>query len=120
MPTLEATIILKQDGVDLADTPITARVFVPDVQTFDQTRASGGGFMAGGGLGSIQVLLFRTIDETVTVRLDNQSDAGIVIGPSGLMLVFGGVIDSGIPTNFKIENASGSATQIQGVLGGAV
>jgi len=118
MPTLEATLILKLDGLDLAGTPIVARLFVDDVQTLDQNKPDGGGFVALGSLPTVQALLVRTLDEPVTVRLDGQSDAGIVIGPAGFIFVFGGTIDAGATTNLKVQNASGFATPIQVMTGG--
>lgn len=118
MPTLEVTLTVKIDGEDAPETPITFRKAVDGTETFDLSQASTGTYVARGGIADLSMLLLRTLDQTVTVRLDNQSDAGIILNAGGFVLVVNGDIDAGVATNLKINNNSGSATQLQGILGG--
>lgn len=118
MPTLEATLTLKQDGKDLAGTPITWRQFVASVEAVDQTVGSAAPFTTYGGLDNVQVLLVRALDELVTVRLDNQSDAGIVLNPGGWLAIVNSTIDAGVATNVKVQQNSGNPAQLQLVFGG--
>lgn len=118
MPTLEATVILKVDGVDVPNTPITYRLAVSGTETFDEPKASTGTYVAIGGIADIGLLLLRTLDQIVTIRLDAQSDAGIILNAGGFLLAVNCDIDAGIATNVKLNNNSGSASQVQGVLAG--
>jgi len=119
MPTLEATLLLKLDGVDVPNTPLVTRLTVNETETFDVTRSSTGTYVAIGGLPTIQVLLFRPLDEAVVLRLDGQTDAGIPLAAGGWVFVFNADIDAGVASNLKLNNNSGAPTQVVGVLGGA-
>lgn len=118
MPTIEVTVIVKVDGVDAPNTPITSRLAVAGDQGFDSSHASTGAYAQVGSIADVGMVLLRTLDQVVTVRLDAQSDAGLVLNAGGFLLAFNCDIDAGATTNIKVNNNSGSATQLQGIIGG--
>jgi hypothetical protein len=120
MPSLKVTLNIEEDGVKVKGFPITEVVSVDESQMFDATRATGGGFVAlpTGELDSISVLFVRS-DVAATLRLDGQSDAGIVLAAGGYALVVGGTIDAGAATNATFSNASGGDAQVKGIAGGS-
>lgn len=121
MPTLEVTLSLKMNGTELTSLgfPIIRRVEVDEAQPFDVTRATGGGYVAlpTGELDEIQVLVVKS-DQSVTLRLDGQSDAGIVVNAGGIVVLFDTDLDDGASTNATLDNSSGSDAQIKGIAGG--
>lgn len=122
MPTLEATLLLKQDGVDVPGFPVTRRLFVVTTESDnDGTLPPDAAFHPFGGLAPTQNVSFiQTLDQAVTVRLNGQSDAGIVLNAGGLLLVFGGTLNFGTAGNLTVKNASGITTAIQVLVGGGV
>lgn len=110
MPTLELTLILKQDGVPVGQS-IVRRVAVTDVQAFDYQLASGGGDVAFpvSAIAALDVLVVQSLDRVTTVKLPT-----IALDAGGIVVVFGGT-----PTTPTIANASGSPTTVVGVGGGA-
>lgn len=121
MKTLEITISAKLNGVELQSLgfPVRRRLEVDEAQAFDVTRASGGGYVAlpTAEMGEIQALLVRT-DRAATLRLDAQSDAGIVINAGGLVVLVDVDIDAGASTNATLDNSSGSDVQVKGLAAG--
>jgi hypothetical protein len=119
MPTLKVTIDAELDGVRVAGFPLVRRLTVDEAQSFDVTRATGGGFVAlpTGELGELQVLVLQ-VDQAVTLRLDAQADAGIVINPGGVIALVDVDVDDGAATNATLSNASGSNVQAKGLVGG--
>lgn len=120
MPTLELTLLLKQDGVAVPGFPIVRRVAVDSVETFDQPFDDNGAgvYTAVGGVVEASVIIFRSLDQPVIVRLNGQTNAGNDLLAGGVLVIFGGDIDAGVATNLTVNNDSGSATQIQGVIAG--
>jgi len=116
MPTLEISIAARLDGVLLAGFPKIRRLACDEAQTFEYERATGGGYIAlpTGELAEVQALILSA-DQQVTLRLDAQSDAGIVINAGGLVLLFDVDIDSGVATNATVDNGSGSTAVIEGL-----
>lgn len=111
MPTLEATVLLKQDGVDLV-TPITYRLAVDATQAFDYAKATGGGAVTlpVSAVSPIQVALVRTLDEALLMGLTNLS-----LNAGGFLLLVNGSI---LASNLTVNNSSGDPTQIVGAVGG--
>lgn len=114
-------LTIKRNGVPLEGwAPLVKTVSVDESigpDTF--VRATGGGFVDAGSpeLATIQVLAVRS-DVAATLRLDAQSDAGIVLTAGGFVLIVGATIDSAAATNLTIENSSGGDAEIKRVLGG--
>jgi len=119
MPTLRISVQLDLDGQPLPGTPLVRRLELDEAQTFDVEQATGGGFVAiqAAAIASIQALLLRA-DRQVTVRLDGQTDAGLVLNAGGLVLIFDATIDAGAATNVTVDNASGSTAVLRGVAAG--
>ena len=120
MPTLELTVLLKLDGVEVSGFPLVHREAVDSVQPFEYQKATGGGYVAlpTNQLATLHALVVRSLDQPVTVRLNGQSDAGVSLAAGGLLLVFDGTLNAGVATNATVQNASGSTTTVQGVGGG--
>ena len=119
MSTLEVTVSVKRDGLSVPGFPWIRRLEVDESQEFGVERATGGGYVAlpTSEMGEVQVLALRS-DKQVTLRLDGQSDAGIVINAGGLVLLMDVDIDAGASTNATLDNASGSTALVEGISGG--
>lgn len=116
MPTLEITINVKEDGVVKPGFPRTRRISADELQSFRYEKATGGGYVAvpTNQLDEVQALIFET-DQQVTVRLDGQSDAGIVLNAGGLLIIIDADIDAGSTTNVTVDNSSGSTANLEGL-----
>jgi hypothetical protein len=117
---LKVSIAVERDGQPVPGLSVIRRLIVDEVQQFPGIeRASGGGFVAlpTGELDSIQVLVVKT-DQDVTLRVDGQSDAGVVINAGGLIALVDVTIDAGAATNALLDNSSGTAVRLDGVAGG--
>ena len=57
-------------------------------------------------------LLYLTVD---SVRLDGQSDAGIVLSAGGLLLLLDITADASSTTNATLDNSSGSTAVVTGL-----
>lgn len=115
----ELTMSLKADGAEVFGQPLTKRLTVDEttgLQTYE--RATGGGYSTLNitVLETLQ-LLFVQASQSVTLRLDGQSDAGIVLQANGLLLLMGGTVDAGSSTNATLDNSSGQTAVVK-VLGG--
>lgn len=119
MPTYELTIQLKRDGEVVGGFPIHRRTEVDEAVSFDHEEATGGGFVTlpTGELDEINFLHLR-VDQQVTVRLDGQTDAGIVLNAGGALFIIDADIDAGASTNVTLSNASGSTVNVKGIAGG--
>ena len=103
----------------MAGFPKFYRKQVDEVQEFSYEKATGGGHesIPTTQLGELQVLAI-TADQALTIRLDGQSDAGVVLAARGLLLIVDGDLDAGASTNATIDNSSGSTAQVSGLGGG--
>lgn len=110
MPTLELTLLVKQDGVPVGQ-PFVRRVTVDDVQNFDYQKATGGGDTAFplNAITTLSALVVRVLDQPTTIKLPS-----IALNAGGLVVVF-----DGVPATPTIANASGLPTTVQGLGGGA-
>lgn len=110
MPTLELTLLLKQDGLPVPGFPLVRRVVVDSVQEFNYQKATGGGDVAfpTNQITTLHVLLAQSLNQTTTVKLPS-----IALAAGGLIVVF-----DGVPATSTIANASGSPTTTLGVGGG--
>ena len=82
---------------------------VDEFQSFAYEKATGGGYET---LPTTQIATLQALalvaDQAVTLRLDGQSDAGIVLSAGGLLLVLDATIDASATTNVTLDNSSGS------------
>lgn len=120
MPILEVELTVRQDGVPVAGYPLKRRISVDEIEGFDIEKADDNGSFSnvfGGQLGEVQVLLLRSTKQ-ITLRLDAQSDAGIVINANGLLLAFDVDVDAGAATNTTVSNDSGETANLRGLVGG--
>jgi hypothetical protein len=117
MSSIKVTINIELDAITLPGYPVIRRLEVDENQQFKYEKTSGGGFSALplDQLGEIQALLLES-DQQITLRLDGQSDAGIVLNPGGLIFLMDVDIDAGAgASNASVENASGSTANIKGI-----
>lgn len=113
---LDVTVIIKRNGRDVTGFPFQWRKVVDELQSFAYEKATGGGHetLPTTQIATLQVLVV-TADQALTLRLDGQSDAGIVLSAGGLLLVLDATIDAGVSTNATLDNSSGSTAIITGL-----
>ena len=122
MPTLKATVTLELDGVLIPGYPVTKRLEMDESQSFRYEKADDGDgttFTAvpTAQIGSIQALSIQS-DQQVTIRLDGQSDAGIVLNAGGLLLIMDATIDASSTTNATMNNNGQPTANIKGIAAG--
>lgn len=120
MPTFQLTVTLTQDGVALPGFPLTSSSTVDETTgRFTVERATGGGYVAtpDTDIGAVNVF-YLTSNEAVTVRFNDQTDGGLPLNASGVLIAVGSNIPSGATTKISIDNSSGNEATITGLLGG--
>lgn len=111
MESLEATITIRRNGVVIQN--IARRIEVDELQAFNYEKAADNDAVTFSALpadqiANIQFLLART-NKAITIRLDGQTDAGIVLNAGGLLLIVDATIDAGAgASNAKINNPAAS------------
>lgn len=115
----DITLSIKADGHEVFGLPLKKRITVDEstgLQKYD--HAGGGAYVAlnTSVLDEIQLLFLKT-SLAATVRLDGQTDAGIVLNAGGLILIVDADIDAGAATNATLSNGNVAATALT-VLGG--
>jgi len=118
---IKVRIEIETDGKALPGFPITRRIEVAEMQSFDYSKADDGNDTTFTTLpldvmAAIQALVL-TADRSTTLRLDGQSDAGIQLNAGGLIIILDATINAGV-TNALINNNSGSAANVKGAAGG--
>ena len=119
MPALRIVVTAELDGVPLKGFPWVRRLAVDEAQSFEYEQTAHGDAITftavpADQLATIQALLLRP-DKAVTLRLDGQTDAGIVINADGFVLLADVTIDAGAgASNAKLNNNSGATAVIQG------
>ena len=119
MPVIEVVVSIMQDGVEIFGHPIQRRVAVDEATgTFTTTMAASASYVAlpPSVMAEVDMLVIQA-DKQVTVRLDAQTDKGIILQPEGLLLILDGYIVAGAGTNIKLFNNS-VETNVRGVVGG--
>lgn len=121
MPTFKLTILAEVDGRSLPGFPLIRRLAVDEAQAFAYEQTAHGDavtFTAAptAEIATVQVLHLRT-DKAITIRLANQSDAGIGLEPGGLLFLLDGTLAAA--TNVAVNNNSGETAFIEGVAGGS-
>lgn len=120
VPIYEITVSVKQNGVEVFGAPVRRRLEVDEgLGPIRYERATGGGYVSLPitVLDEVQFLLVRT-DQQVTLRLDAQSDAGLVLNAGALLLILDADMDAGASTNATLDNSSGNTANIDVIAGG--
>lgn len=122
MPTtIDITVTVKRDGLDIPGYPVSRRVTVDEVQSFEYEEANDGDTTTFSDipvaqLTSIQALLLRT-DQQVNIRMDGATDAGILLNAGGILVIIDHTNDSG-SNRLRVNNNSGSIAVLKGLAGG--
>ena len=119
MPVIEIVVSIKQDGMEVFGTPIYRRVNVDDTSgAFTTGMDASASYVAlpAATMAEVDILLLQP-DIQTTVRLDAQTDKGIILQPEGLLLILDGYIVAGASTNVKLFNNS-TAAIVRGIVGG--
>ena len=113
---LDVTVIIKRNGRDVTGFPFQWRKVVDELQQFSYEKASGGGYetLPTTQIAAVQALVL-TADQATTIRLDGQSDAGIVLNAGGLLLALDITADASASTNATLDNSSGSTAVVTGL-----
>lgn len=113
---LDVTVIIKRNGREVAGFPYQKRMVVDELQQFSYEKATGGGYET---LPTTQISTLQALaivaDQALTIRLDGQSDAGIVLSAGGLLLALDITADASASTNATLDNSSGSTAVITGL-----
>lgn len=125
MPSIRVSLTVEVDGQPVPGTPIVRRVTADEVQAFDYEKAGDNDAVTftavpADQLAEIQMLLLQS-DKLVTLRLDGQSDTGIVINPGGVVFLLNVDIDAGAgASNAKLNSnvAPAILAAIRGLAGG--
>jgi VCBS repeat-containing protein len=123
MPTFRVKVEIDHDGVPLPGFPVVRRLELDEGQQYEYEKAADADAVTFSALPGEQVddirLLAIQTDQQVTIRVDGQSDAGIIVNAGGILVLFDVTIDAGAgASNAKINNNSGSVADIRGVIGG--
>ena len=113
---LDVIVIVKRNGREVAGFPYQKRLVVDELQSFSYEKSTGGGYetLPTTQIGTIQALVV-TADQATTIRLDGQSDAGIVLNAGGLLMALDITADASAATNATLDNSSGSTAIITGL-----
>ena len=113
---LDVTVIIKRNGRDVTGFPYQKRMVIDELQQFSYEKATGGGYetLPTTQITTVQALVV-TADQATTIRLDGQSDAGIVLNAGGLLLALDITADASASTNATLDNSSGSTANITGL-----
>lgn len=122
MASYQITLIVEKDGAAVSDLCITRRIVVDESQSFDYEKTDDGNgttftTVPAGEIGTLQMVIMRP-SEQVTVRLDGQTDAGILVNARGLLVLVDATVDAGASTNMTVNNNSGAVAQLKGMVGG--
>lgn len=126
MPIVRASVSIEVDGVPVPGSPFVRQKQCDEGGTLPDFEKPGTGDVTFSAvpadvLDVIQVL-FLSVTEAVTIRLDGQSDAGIVLNPNGLILAFDVTIDAGAgASNASVNNAEAAEViaKLRGVAAGS-
>jgi len=123
MPVLKVSLNVELDGQPVLGFPVIRRAVVDEVQQYEYEQAAHGDAVTFSAvpadqIAAIQLLILRP-DQQVTLRLDGQTDAGIVLDADSILLILGATIDAGAgSSNAKLNNNSGATAVIRGLAGG--
>lgn len=119
---LKITVSVELDGNQVAGFPITRRIALAETYQFGYEHADDGDTTTFTTIPDSKVAetqaLVLTSDQQVNVRLDGQSDAGILLNANGLLLIIDADVDAGAGSNCVINNNTGNTANITGIGGG--
>lgn len=117
---LELNITLKQDGKMVSGFPLYRRLVVDELQQFQTEQPSSvGTFVAlPATLIDVAQALILTPNQSVTVRLNGQSNAGVTLLAGGLLLILDASLTAGAATNVTVDNSTGVTATLTGLVGG--
>ena len=113
---LDVVVSIKRNGRDVTGFPFQWRKVVDELQQFSYEKATGGGYetLPTTQIAAVQALVL-TADQSITLRLDGQSDAGIPLNAGGLLLVLDSNLDASTSTNATLDNSSGATAVVAGL-----
>lgn len=119
MSNAKSRVSIELDGNPNPIQKIVRRLEQPEFQSFNYEKADDGDSTTFTAVPLDQLatiaLLYLESDRQVTIRLDGQTDAGIVINAGGFVLLHDVTIDSGAgASNLSMNNDSGGVAQIKG------
>lgn len=122
MPNLKIIVNVELDGAQAPGFPLTRRIFVDEVQQFEYEKLSQSAgvhqALPADQLESIQALIIQASD-VLSVRLDGQSDAGIILNRGGILIILDATIDAGAGSaNASVSNINGDPITVKGLAGG--
>jgi len=119
MPVVEVEVHVRVDGQMQPGFPLTRSLTVSQWQGIgvQKSGADGASYV---GLPTVDALteidfLILKADQVMGFRFQNQSDAGLVMNASGLMILIDCKLTSGATTNLKVNNNSGSTANVKGI-----
>ena len=109
MASVKVTVDVDVDGVRVEGFPLIRRISTDEIQHFDYEEAADNDTTTYSALptaqiASIQALILRALEQPITLRLDGQTDAGLIINAGGLVVIIDGTIDDGAATNATVNN----------------
>lgn len=125
MPSVKVSLDVEVDGQRVSGFPLVRRVQTDEAVSIDYEKAADNDSTTfttlpiDGALSELQVLILRVGEEPVTLRLDAQTDAGLVINAGGFVCLFDVDIDAAAATNAKVNNPDATdAATIRGIAAG--
>ena len=109
MSSLELSVMVKRDGIASPGFPVTRRIEIDEIQSFKYDKAADNdsttfSAVPADQIASIQALCIRT-SKAITLRLDGQTDAGIVLNAGGMIVILDATIDAGAgASNASVNN----------------
>lgn len=124
MNSVEITITARKNGEPLAGFPFTRRMEVDELQSFSYEKLADNNItsfaaLPADQLDTIQLLVVKT-DIPITLRLDGQTDAGIMLNAGGMLILVDATIDAGAgASNASVNNPDAALTAtVKGIAAG--
>jgi len=123
MPSIEATVTLKVDGQPVQGFPVTRRITVDEIQSFNYEEAADNDTttysdLPVAQLTSIQFMLLRALEQPINLRVDGQTDGQIEINVGGFVLMMDVTNNAG-SNRARVNNPDASAVSVlKGLFGG--
>ena len=114
--TLELTLSLKMDGLAYPGFPLSRRLLVDEVVPLGFEQDAGVGYSSLTALLTLLGVAVLTTDQSLSVRLNNQSTGSIPLNPGGLLVIFDGALNT-IPF-LSVLNSGETNANMNGLLGG--
>jgi hypothetical protein len=113
---LELSLMLKVDGVAYPNFPVIRRLQVDQLQPLGQTQTGGSGYTSLAGLLTVLQAGVLFTDQSLSLRLNNQSNGSLPVNAGGLVAFF----DVAIDTSTLLSALIGATdANINGLLGGS-